>query len=327
MQKKPTYIPYLIFVIITLPIWAIYLSSTGQWSVIQENWQVTLTMIFGSFIAGASSEGGGAIAYPVLTLLLDVAPASARNFSFAIQSIGMTAASLLIIGLRIPIEWRSIKWAAIGGIPGLIIGTFFVAPFVHPAQTKLIFVTIWLGFGLALWLINRLDNRVLHDTIIPEARRIGIKLIAGGFIGGVVTALFGNGIDIFTFCILVLYFGLNEKIATPTSVVLMTILTICGYFLHLLIGDFKQLEYDFWLAAIPVVIFGAPLGALVISKIKRQSIVYLLYAIMISQYIGALYVIQPSFIELTISLSFGLLAFLFFSWLKRKGFARSEVIQ
>ncbi len=44
------------------------------------------------------------MAFPVFTLLLNIVPSMARNFSFAIQRIGMTAASLLIIGLRIPIE-------------------------------------------------------------------------------------------------------------------------------------------------------------------------------------------------------------------------------
>ncbi|MFM8770959.1 MAG: sulfite exporter TauE/SafE family protein, partial [Candidatus Kapaibacterium sp.] len=35
-------------------------------------WPAALTMVFGSFIAGASAEGGGAIAFPVFTLLLKI---------------------------------------------------------------------------------------------------------------------------------------------------------------------------------------------------------------------------------------------------------------
>jgi uncharacterized membrane protein YfcA len=33
---------------------------------------MTLTMVFGSFIAGSTSEGGAAVAFPVLTLLFKV---------------------------------------------------------------------------------------------------------------------------------------------------------------------------------------------------------------------------------------------------------------
>jgi hypothetical protein len=47
---------------------------------IQDHWQVSLTMIFGSLIAGATSEGGGAVAFPVFTKLLDINPTDAKNF-------------------------------------------------------------------------------------------------------------------------------------------------------------------------------------------------------------------------------------------------------
>ena len=38
------------------------------WNKFEENYFMSLTMCLGSFIAGATSEGGGAIAYPVMTL-------------------------------------------------------------------------------------------------------------------------------------------------------------------------------------------------------------------------------------------------------------------
>ena len=54
-------------------------------------------MCLGSFIAGATSEGGGAIAYPVMTLgPWKIAPLIARDFSLMIQSVGMIAAGVSI---------------------------------------------------------------------------------------------------------------------------------------------------------------------------------------------------------------------------------------
>ena len=38
-----------------------------------------------------TSEGGGAVAFPVMTLALGIPPAVARDFSLMIQSCGMTA--------------------------------------------------------------------------------------------------------------------------------------------------------------------------------------------------------------------------------------------
>jgi uncharacterized membrane protein YfcA len=49
---------------------------------------MTITMLIGSFIGGATSEGGGAIAFPVMTLVLKLNPKVARDFSFMIQCCG-----------------------------------------------------------------------------------------------------------------------------------------------------------------------------------------------------------------------------------------------
>ena len=45
-------------------------------------------MIFGAMVAGATSEGGGAVAFPVMTLALGIRPTIARDFSIMIQSTG-----------------------------------------------------------------------------------------------------------------------------------------------------------------------------------------------------------------------------------------------
>ena len=49
---------------------------------------MTITMIAGSFIGGATAEGGGAVAFPVMTLVLHATPAVARDYSFMIQCCG-----------------------------------------------------------------------------------------------------------------------------------------------------------------------------------------------------------------------------------------------
>jgi hypothetical protein len=49
---------------------------------------MTITMLIGSFIGGATSEGGGAVAFPVMTLVLKLAPSVARDFSLMIQCCG-----------------------------------------------------------------------------------------------------------------------------------------------------------------------------------------------------------------------------------------------
>src|ERR1035437_586071 len=71
------------------------------------NWPVSLTMAFGSLVGGGTSEGGGAVGFPVLTKVLAVPADQARLFAFAIQSVGMGSATISIVRNRVPMEWRA----------------------------------------------------------------------------------------------------------------------------------------------------------------------------------------------------------------------------
>ncbi len=311
--------PYLFFAALVLPAWAIYLSLTDGFALYCTYWPAPLTMVLGSFIAGASSEGGGAVAFPVFTLLLDIPPAVARNFSFAIQSIGMTAASLLIIGLRIPVAWNAVRYTSLGGAVGLVVGTYAVAPLVPPAMTKIFFVSLWLSFGFALWLANRQRDRKVYDQIWGFSSPDAARLLGFGFFGGIITSLFGNGIDIFTFCLLTLYFRISEKVATPTSVLIMTANTLVGFAGHVLLWrDFDTEAFRYWVVSIPVALLFAPLGAYVINFLNRLSIAALLYTIIVVQYIGALVVLRPAPTQLFFSLLVVAAGVFFFTRLGRR---------
>ena len=71
-----------ICLLITVFVWSVWLILLGPISainVLQAYWPVTLTMLFGSVVAGGTSMGGGAVAFPVLTKLLDVPPHEAKG--------------------------------------------------------------------------------------------------------------------------------------------------------------------------------------------------------------------------------------------------------
>ncbi len=294
---------YLPFAIIVLAGVVTTVNAVGLLDEVLAWWPAALTMVFGSFIAGASAEGGGAIAFPVFTLFLNIPPVDARSFSFMIQSVGMVSASLLILGRGIPVELRAVKWPALGGIVGMVAGTWFVAPYLPPIETKLFFVSLWMAFGIGLWRANRHRTRIVRPRL-PDvlASRDVLMLLTAGFIGGIVTAIFGNGVDLVTFCVLTLWYGIDEKVATPTSVLLMSILTVCGFALHaLVVQDVSVNMYHAWLAAAPVVLFFAPLGAFVISKWNRLAIANLLVIIIVVQLVGALLVLKPTFDHLALS--------------------------
>ena len=119
--------------------------------------------------------------------------------------------------------------------------------------------------------------------------------------GGIISSIFGTGINIFTFCLMTIYYRVSEKVATPSSVIIMTIETILGLFIHTqLIKDFQPEAFEIWLACVPFVAVFAPLGAFVISKMPRKGIATLLYWILIIQFFGAMLVIKPSLIQLSL---------------------------
>jgi uncharacterized protein len=301
-NKRP--LLYIIFLTTVITAWLWYMITHDSFYLYTKRWPAALTMLFGSFIAGASPEGSAAIAYPVFTLLLKIPPGVARNFAFAIQSIGMTSASLLILGLKIKVDWNYIIYVTIGGAFGLFLGTYYVAPLISPMQAKLFFVSLWLSFGIALWLQNKNQHREVFDKIQNLVGSDIFKLIVFGFIGGIISSIFGTGINIFTFCLMTIYYQVSEKVATPSSVIIMTIETLLGIFIHTkIVGDFQPLAFELWIVCIPVVVFFAPLGAFMISKMPREGIAKLLYSILIIQFFGAMWVIKPSIPQLIMCFS------------------------
>lgn len=292
--NRKSILPFLAFCLLVLAGWIFYMSWTTNWGLFRENWFMTIVMIFGSLIAGASSEGGGAIAYPVMTLLFNIEPAIARNFSFAVQSFGMTSAALWIFLTRIRIEKTYLLFAGLGGLAGIIAGSWLIAPFVIPSYAKMMFVSFWLSFGLALWAVNFSKTRKKIDQLPVLTNVQKLELVLVGLAGGVFSSVFGNGLDICTFSYVVLKYGLSEKVATPTSVILMASNAVTGFFIQGAVLQNMQPEaIGYLLVCIPVVIFGAPIGAYTINRFGRQSIAFVLISIIILQFFTAIFVIRP----------------------------------
>ena len=285
--------------LVAIIVWAVWLILSGPNLAIynmKNNWEIAVTMVFGSMLAGGTSMGGGAVAFPVLTKVLKVSPQDAKVFSLAIQSIGMSTASLTIIAMRAKVEWRFILWSSIGGIPGIILGSVFFAPVLPPVLIKISFTMIVSSFAVILFALNR-NIRARNLTIPFWGQREQILSIVIGVLGGIISGLVGSGMDILCFSIMVLLFGLCEKVSTPTSVILMAINAIVGFILHqYFIGGFVEPVVNYWLAAVPVVVIGAPTGAIICSFLKRDTITNILICLISIELV-------TSFILLTLNFS------------------------
>ena len=58
--------------------WGTYMLVSNSWHLFREWWPMSVTMVFGSTVAGATAEGGGAVAFPVFTKLLHI-PSTAHS--------------------------------------------------------------------------------------------------------------------------------------------------------------------------------------------------------------------------------------------------------
>lgn len=248
----------------------------NAWHLFNDKYFMSITMIIGSMIAGMTSEGGGAVAFPVMTLAFRISPVTARDFSVLIQSCGMSAASFTIFFMKIQCEWNALALSACGGVLGLIIGLEYFDQLFDPVTKKMGFVSIWFAFAsVLLFLIilrkGKVNNRIQRLNFLKAA-----VLVCAGFIGGVFTALVGNGLDICTFSVLTLLFRVSEKVATPTSVILMASNSIVAVIWRGLFAQGISMEsWEFLAVCLPVVVLGAPFGSVLGSHFHRNVLAML----------------------------------------------------
>ncbi len=299
-------------------VWIVWLTSISPERALSNliaNWEAAVTMIFGSMVAGGTSMGGGAVAFPVFTKVLNVPPNEAKVFSLAIQSVGMSAASLTIVAMKNKVEWRFIRWASLGGIPGIVIGSMFLAPVLPSDVIKFSFTMMVSSFGVVLLALNRTVRR--RNLAIPfwGSRERFISLVAGLW-GGIVSGLVGSGMDIFSFSIMVLLFGLCEKVSTPTSVILMAINAVVGFCLEkYIIGSFTEPVVSYWLAAVPVVVIGAPMGAMLCSSLRRRTMMRILIGLVFIELVSSLLLIPLNSTLIYCSLLVFIIFSLFYYWM------------
>lgn len=276
-------------------------------------WYMSVVLVFGSVIAGCTSEGGAAIAYPMMVLVFGIPPKIARDYSYMHQTFGMGCASTTIFFMKLKLEWYSLVLGSIGGVGGVILGLEQIVWRLTATYNKMYFVSLWITFAFSLMWINKLRKRVNFDNIpnfwgtrantraeLPLYTRLfhtywrAVVLVASGFLGGIFTAMCGSGIDIAVFAVLVLVFRVSEKIATPTSVILMALNAFVAFFYRQFgMGGVWPEAWNFLIACMPICVFGASFGALVGSHFHRLVHANLVYIVDATQFIGALIVLKP----------------------------------
>ncbi len=281
-------IPFLAWLALFYSAWLLLVYLGDHWAAVRAHWPMAAAMAAGSYVAGSTPMGGGTVGFPVLVLLMDLPATLGRDFSFAVQAVGMTSASIFILCRRTPLEWPMLRAALPGAFLGTPVGILLLSPLAGDLFIKLLFATLWCSFGLLhLRHIGEICDREGITPVQPSFdRRMGFLV---GLLGSMtVASITGVGIDMMLYMVLVLLCHADLKIAIPTSVILMAFTSLVGVAVKLLFGGFQPGTFENWLAAAPVVAVGAPLGALVVSRIDRRPTLVFVSVLCVVQFVWTL---------------------------------------
>ncbi len=268
LPSSPSPRPYFIALAVLVSSWALGLSLVSGWGWLAEHWPMSVTMVLGSFVAGSTPAGGASVAFPVFTKALEIESIQAATFGLMIQSVGMSMASLFILSCRIPIYGQVYRWGAAGGSIGVLVGLALLR--IPPPFPKLLFTCLVLSFAIALWATRRPHFEIRPRPLDGAARK---HFVTTGFAGGLLASQTGSGTDMMIFMVMMLAYHLDGRRAIPTSVIIMTTVSLVGtagllIFPHRSIG----IVWHYWAVCVPVVAVGAPLGAYVISRLLSKYV-------------------------------------------------------
>lgn len=302
-------------------VWLLLVAGFGHFDLARENWPMALAMAIGSYTAGSTPMGGGTVGFPVLVLLFDLPASLGRDFSFAVQSIGMVSATIFILCRRQPLARSMLYGAMLGSLVGTPLGIFLVAPYVADLWIKVIFAALWGSFGvLHLYRLREITS-FSASAQRQNKRDFRLGLMLGLLAGAFAAAVTGVGIDMVIYATLVLLCRVDLKVAIPTSVAIMAFTSLVGVVAKSVSGDWQPGVFGNWLAAAPVVALGAPLGVFVVSRIGRRPTLLVVAVLCVGQFLWTCYSARAALGPAGVAASVVALGIclLGFEWLRRTG--------
>ncbi len=254
-------------------------------------WFIAPIMAFGSFVAGATFLGGGSVAFPALTKLLAVEPVTAKTFSLAIQSVGMTSASLYIISRVRDLPYAFIALYLCGATFGIGAALAFLENAIPAIDLRISFTLFLLCF-LIIYLFTLHSANVSRRTHLENTWRDISFTLGCGALGGTISGLLGSGADLVGFSLLALYFRIEIKRATQISVILMAATALIGTaFQGWVFNRIDTQVISLWYVAAPVVLFGAPIGAIFCRRIAPRILLIFICIVVGVEFFTTLYLV------------------------------------
>lgn len=276
--------PWCVWLLCFYGTWLAIVVSGNHWQTLRDHPGIAVAMAFGSYVAGSTPMGGGTVGFPILVLWFDLPATLGRDFSFAVQSIGMTSAGIFILCRRQHLEWVMLRWAMVGSLIGTPLGIVFIAPHIPGVLIKVVFAVVWASFGvLHLYRIHQICANI-GETPVAHAFDRTVGFWVGLLAGATVAAVTGVGIDMALYSVMVLLMRSDLKSAIPSSVIIMAFTSLVGVATKTLVTEFQPGVFENWLAAAPIVALGAPLGAFIVNRIGRKPTLLVVAFLCVGQF-------------------------------------------
>ncbi|MEM8925618.1 MAG: TSUP family transporter [Actinomycetota bacterium] len=283
-------------------VWAAVVIAGGLGSRVIGHWESAVTMLGGSFLAGSSPEGGGAVAFPVFTKALQVPAPVARSFGLSIQAVGMSMATVAILLARRPFHRRAVVVGTGAAVPAFLLALVVAGrpdalwwPSAVPGAWVKATFSIVLATTSVLMVRHLRHGADDHRPLVWN-RRFDLVVIIAGAMGGVLASMTGTGANITLFLALVVVADVAPKRALPSAIMVMAAVSVVGLVVLGLVDgqldvtvaadqviavggrpvalDASRTDlFGLWLAAVPVVAWGAPLGSLAASVVDERLLV------------------------------------------------------
>ena len=254
---------------------------------------VAITMIFGSFVAGSTPLGGGAVAFPIMTKLFNISAHDSQLFSLAIQSAGMTSASILILIRNINQPYKIMLAYLFGVLIGFMFFHYGLSSVIIESEIRTI-SSICIALFVIVFTIQHWRPPDQFNNICLSSPLIYILIIAFGIMGGMISRGVGYGADLMIFTLLRLVLGFEFKQSIQASVIVMAITSLLGIVFQKYTHGIPDQVLQFWYAAAPIVIFGAPIGALFCSLINDNILFFFIIVLSIVEVITTIITVPVS---------------------------------
>lgn len=183
-------------------------------------------------IVGITGMGGGPLAVPILTLWLGLPAAAAVGTSFLFVTVTKLTATPVYL-FRGQVDFRTVKRLAIGGVPGVVLGSLLLSRMksdaLQPMVLTVVGLTIVVMAGISMW---KLLSPALDRPVEPKL--VWLPVLA--FLIGLEVGFSSAGAGALCSLVLLYFTTLPMNRIVGTDLLFGLVLSTIGGGLHLAVG-------------------------------------------------------------------------------------------